>query len=912
MKPEEKAREEIDKLLINAGWEVVNKEQLDITSDKGIALRELGMSDNGRADYILIYKGKALGVIEAKKYGTPLSIVEEQSKRYSNKLPSYIKSYSEELHFIYESNGKEIYFRDTRDIDYRSRKVFAFHKAETLLKYIKEGTTLRNRLKNNMPVLEIGDLRECQFNAINSIEKSLTENHPRILVQMATGAGKTIMAINLFYRLIKHANAERILFLVDRNNLGSQAKNSFDDFYIENRKFSELYGVQHLKSNVIDYKNSKIVITTIQRLYSILSNEEEYDIANEEKSSFENADSDIMHDVSYNPNFPIELFDFIVVDECHRSIYGEWQKVLNYFDAFVIGLTATPSANTIAYFNGNLVYEYPLERSIIDGINVGEKVFRIKTQIGEHGATLKEKTYVPIVEKKTRREIYETLEEDIIYEKKDLDRKVVSVNQIRTVLEAYKKSLFTQLYPDREPTFVPKTLIFAKDDNHAENIVRIAREVFNKGNEFCKKITYSSDNPQGLIKDFKNEPNFRIAVSVDMIATGTDIKPLEVLIFMRNVSSSVYYEQMKGRGVRTIDNETLKTATPNAKSKDFYYLIDAIGVTETEKTISQPLERKISLSTEKIIEMVKYGGDVEEDVLTTLVSRMTALQNKIKESEHKILKELAGGKTLHEICSDIYNTVDADIIKDKTEEEISNMRYEALKPFYKPDFRNELIKAFKNAYLIIDNINSDEVIFTDFSVENANKTVKSFKDFIDSNKDSIEALKIIYSSDDRALTYEILKDLREKLLNNMPPLKTSMIWEAYYLLDKKRVKSKKPEDIITNLIQLVRFVIGKYNELEDFSITANRRFELWKGRQKKNYNIEFSEEENILLNILKNYIISNGYISDKKEIHEALTDENHSYKEAKLLFEKLYSSKHITLEEIVSDLSLNLISSKLS
>lgn len=397
-----------------------------------------------------------------------------------------------------------------------------------------------------------------------------------------------------------------------------------------------------------------------------------------------------------------------------------------------------------------------------------------------------------------------------------------------------------------------------------------------------------------------------------MIATGTDIKPLEVLIFMRNVSSSVYYEQMKGRGVRTIDNETLKTATPNAKSKDFYYLIDAIGVTETEKTISQPLERKISLSTEKIIEMVKYGGDVEEDVLTTLVSRITALQNKIKESEHKTLKELAGGKTLHEICSDIYNTVDADIIKDKTEEEISNMRYEALKPFYKPDFRNELIKAFKNAYLIIDNINSDKVIFTDFSVENANKTIKSFKDFIESNKDSIEALKIIYSSDDRALTYEILKDLKEKLLDNMPPLKTSMVWEAYYLLDKKRVKSKKPEDIITNLIQLVRFVIGKYDELEDFSITANRRFELWKGRQKKNYNIEFSEEENILLNILKNYIISNGYISNKKEIHEALTDENHSYKEAKFLFEKLYSSKHITLEEIVSDLSLNLISSKLS
>lgn len=912
MKPEEKAREEIDKLLISAGWEVVNKEQLDITSDKGIALRELGMSDNGRADYILIYKGKALGVIEAKKYGTPLSIVEEQSKRYSNKLPSYIKSYSEELHFIYESNGKEIYFRDTRDIDYRSRKVFAFHKAETLLKYIKKGTTLRNNLKNNMPVLEIGDLRECQFNAIKSIEKSLSENNPRILVQMATGAGKTIMAINLFYRLIKYANAERILFLVDRNNLGIQAKNSFDDFYIENRKFSELYGVQHLKSNVIDYKNSKIVITTIQRLYSILSNEEEYDIANEEKSSFENADSDIMHDVSYNPNFPIELFDFIVVDECHRSIYGEWQKVLNYFDAFVIGLTATPSANTIAYFNGNLVYEYPLERSIIDGINVGEKVFRIKTQIGEHGATLEEKTYVTIVEKKTRREIYEAIEEDIIYEKKDLDRKVVSVNQIRTVLEAYKKALFTQLYPDREPTFVPKTLIFAKDDNHAENIVRIAREVFNKGNEFCKKITYSSDNPQGLIKDFKNEPNFRIAVSVDMIATGTDIKPLEVLIFMRNVSSSVYYEQMKGRGVRTIDNETLKTATPNAKSKDFYYLIDAIGVTETEKTISQPLERKISLSTEKIIEMVKYGGDVEEDVLTTLVSRITALQNKIKENEHKTLKELAGGKTLHEICSDIYNTVDADIIKDKTEEEISNMRYEALKPFYKPDFRNELIKAFKNAYLIIDNINVDEVIFTAFSAENANKTIKSFKDFIEINKDSIEALKIIYSSDDRALTYEILKDLKQKLLDNMPPLKTSMIWEAYYLLDKKRVKSKKPEDIITNLIQLVRFVIGKNNELEDFSITANRRFELWKGRQKKNYNIEFSEEENILLNILKNYIISNGYISDKKEIHEALTDENHSYKEAKLLFEKLYSSKHITLEEIVSDLSLNLISSKLS
>lgn len=864
MTPEQKSRQNIDTLLIKAGFIVQNRDEFDRTADRGVVVREFAMSDGSFADYLIFIDGKACGVIEAKKAGLSLSGVENQSRHYAKNLPTNVRTHMDnELPFLFESNGVEIYFTDLRDKKSRSRRIFAFYRPDFLAKILREDT-LRNRILS-MPSLQMANLRKCQFDAINSLENSLKNYKPRALIQMATGSGKTFTACNFIYRLIKFGGAKRVLFLVDRNNLGKQTKNEFENFHLndENRKFSEVYITQHLNTNTID-KDAKVVITTIQRMYSMLSGDEYYDEKDEEISAYENYKSENKSEriVSYNRNIPIESFDFIVVDECHRSIYGEWRQVLEYFDAFIIGLTATPSKQTLGYFSANLVSQYPLERSIIDGINVDCEIFRIKTQISEYGNTIKKGFLVPVMDKKTRLKYYESLDENLEYQKTDLDRSVVSINQIQTILECYKKAIFTELYPEREPSFVPKTLIFAKDDNHAENITRITREVFGQGNDFCKKITYNIGNakPEELIKAFKTDPTFRIAVTVDMIATGTDIKPLEVVIFMRDVKSSLYYEQMKGRGVRTINPNDLQTITPNAKSKDKFYLIDAVGVSESKKTISAPLERKKGISLAKILENVA-NGDTSDDTLSSLAGRLVRIEANISDDDKTQISKILDSKTLGQLASDILDTLDVDLTQNLNNDEIIAKKDEVLKPFNKPIFRKMLLDLSQKSKLYIDDISPDSVIHMEFNKNKANEIIANFNDFINENKDEITALSIIYNKDykNRKLTYELINELNDKLKSNN--LDSVKIWNSYALVKPDKVKNNAKSIVgcLTNIIQLVKFALGFDDELREFSSIANSRFELWKGRQ-KNKGIIFNEEQNEFLELIKEYIISNSYL----------------------------------------------------
>jgi type I restriction enzyme R subunit len=214
-----------------------------------------------------------------------------------------------------------------------------------------------------------------------------------------------------------------------------------------------------------------------------------------------------------------------------------WRGVLEYFDAFIVGLTATPNNQTFGFFNKNLVMEYSRPKAVMDGVNVQGEVYRIRTAITEGGSRIDAGYYVDKRERLTRRIRWEQLDDALTYAATQLDRDVVAVDQIRTVVRTFRDRLFTEIFPGR--TEVPKTLVFAKDDSHAEDIVRIMREEFGKGNDFCQKITYkvTGVSPEDLIAQFRNSYNPRIAVTVDMIATGTDIKPLEILLFMRPVQS---------------------------------------------------------------------------------------------------------------------------------------------------------------------------------------------------------------------------------------------------------------------------------------------------------------------------------------------------------------------------------------
>ena len=661
-------------MLRACGWVVQDYAGVDLSAGRGVALREVPLK-GGRCDYLLIVDRVPVGVVEAKKAGTTLSGVAMQSGAYAQGLPEFLRektSGETPLPLLYESTGEETYFRDERDPHPRSRRVFTFHRPETLTEWLSNTPTLRARLIK-MPFeqpLATAGLRDCQIEAIRGLEQSFACDHPRALLQMATGSGKTYTACAFTYRLIKHAGARRVLFLVDRANLGRQAKGEFEQFVCPEtaRKFTELYNIQHLNSNKLDTV-CRVTICTIQRLYSMLRGEELPEDADELSTWEINAADGRPRDVTYNPSLPIETFDFIVTDECHRSIYNLWRQVLEYFDASLIGLTATPGKQTIGFFNQNLVTEYGHERAVADGVNVGYDVYRIQTEVSEKGGKVEKGFYVDRRNKETRKRRWEQLDEDFVYESRELDRSVVVPSQIRTVLAAYRDALFTELFPGR--TMVPKTLIFAKDDSHAEDIVHLCREVFGKGNDFCKKITYQAKHPEtgrpakceDLIQEFRTSPQLRIAVTVDMIATGTDIKPLEVVLFLRDVRSRVYFEQMKGRGTRVLSPTDLQAVSgEDARAKTHFVIVDAVGVCESDKTDSRPLEKKRSVAFDKLLLGVALGKR-DGDSVVSLAGRLARLDREISPERRQEVTQLSGGKTIAQLAGDLLDAVDPDKVE---------------------------------------------------------------------------------------------------------------------------------------------------------------------------------------------------------------------------------------------------------
>jgi len=429
MEPEVHARKKIDQMLTNSGWMIQDYGDLNLGAGKGIAIREYPLGKDS-ADYALFIDRSPVGVIEAKKVGWTLSGVTEQSEKYLSGLYEKFPSSPRKPPFSYETTGIETLFADRREPNYRSRHVFTFHTPEELSSWLREEKSLRARLKE-IPTLNYHNLWDCQEQAIKNLEESFAANKPRALIQMATGSGKTFTAVTFIYRLIKFAGAKKILFLVDRGNLSRQAHREFQQYTTpdDGRKFTELYNVQPLQSQTID-PVAKVVISTVQRMYSILQGEPVFDETVEEFSEFEKRISEEPLDVEYNPNIPITEFDFIVIDECHRSIYNRWKQVLDYFDSFLIGLTATPSKHTIGFFNNNQVMAYTHERAVADGVNVGYHVYRIKTGITEKGGLLPAGEIVEKRDRLTRMEQAEKLDEDVALVPNQLDRDIVVKDQI--------------------------------------------------------------------------------------------------------------------------------------------------------------------------------------------------------------------------------------------------------------------------------------------------------------------------------------------------------------------------------------------------------------------------------------------------------------------------------------------------
>ena len=866
MTPEQRARQTIDSKLEQSGWIIQNMRELNITAGIGVAIREFPTS-TGPVDYALFVDDKPVGVIEAKKNegAENITAVEEQSSRYAHSALKYV-NIDYRIRFAYEATGKLIRFTDYDDVNYRSRTVFSFHRPETLRYLFSQPSTVRNNMKHFPPLDECG-FRKCQINAINNLDHSFAENRPKALVQMATGAGKTFTAITAAYRLLKYGKMNRILFLVDTKSLGEQAEREFLAYTPNDdpRSFSQLYGVSRLKSSYIP-ADTQICISTIQRMYSILKGEELDESAEEVNfAELKTADTQPRKEVVYNVKYPPEFFDCIIVDECHRSIYNVWSQVLSYFDSFIIGLTATPDKRTFAFFNENVVSEYSREQAIVDGVNVGEDIFLIETDVTKNGAHIM-KQMIERRNRLTREKRWEQLDEDLDYTPSNLDRDIVNPSQIRTVIKTFREYLFTTLFPRRKE--VPKTLIFAKTDSHADDIIQIVREEFGEGNEFCKKITYSVENPESVLSSFRNDYNPRIAVTVDMIATGTDVKPIECLIFMRDVRSKNYYEQMKGRGTRTLNKDDLQKVSPSAtENKDHFVIVDAVGVTKSKKTETRTLERKPSVSMRELMHNVALGSR-DEDTLTSLANRIIRLNIQMDNSERRLFAERVGSSA-GVLAENLLNAFDEDMILSRaqaandtetpTDEQIyaaqREMIREAVELFQRPEVREYIENVRRSHDQIIDTTNIDTVTFVGFDSqreENADRVIKTFREFIEENKDEIIALRIIYNEayKDRPMMIAALKELYQKLKEK--GVTVERLWDCYAIKQPEKVKRGTVAQL-TDLISIIRFEMGYTDSLAPFADRVNYNFMQWTLRRNAGA-VHFTDEQMEWLRLIKDHI----------------------------------------------------------
>ena len=862
--PEEVARDRIDRRLRAAGWHVQDKNELDFNAGLGIAVREY-QTDIGPADYVLFADRRAVGVIEAKpdSWGARLTTVELQSKGYANARLKWISN-AEPLPFLYESTGQITRFTNGRDPNPRSREVFSFHRPETLHAWTLAPRSIRSGI-DSLPPLNFDGLRECQINAIAKLEASLKADKPRALVQMATGAGKTFTAITQVYRLLKHADARRILFLVDTRNLGEQAEQEFMAFIPndDNRKFTELYNVQRLTSPSIA-GDSQVVISTIQRMYATLKGEELAEGAEDENPAELTWRRREPLPVVYNATLPPEYFNVIVIDECHRSIYNLWRQVIEYFDAYLIGLTATPDNRTYGFFQKNVVSEYSHERAVADKVNVGNEIYLIETRIAQGGETLRAEQLVEKRERETRARRWETQAEDVDYSTSQLDRSVVNPDQIRTVVRAFRDN-WPEIFPGRNE--LPKTLIFAKTDSHADDIIQTVRQEFGEGNDFCRKITNAARNPKSSLAAFRNDYYPRIAVTVDMIATGTDVKPLECLLFMRDVKSRNYFEQMKGRGTRVVDPDDLRKVTPSAPAKTHYVIVDAVGVTRSLKTASQPLDTKPSIPFKDLATGLMMG-DRSEETVSSLAARLSRLDNKLRaEDQERIAK--AAGKPLTLIVRELFDAIEPD----KIEADAKEVGHVEPGDSVMQAVREERIKQAANVFTgplinlmdtirrdneqTIDHDNLDSLLLAEWAgdtAENARKIAQEFEEYLEENRDMIEALAIYFTQPARRaeVTYAMVKDMLAKLREDRPRLAPLTVWRAYAHLDD--YKGANPAGDLTALVALIRRVCGLDETLTRHSDRVRRNFQHWVLTRHAGAGEKFSEEQMAWLRMIRDHL----------------------------------------------------------
>lgn len=887
MLPEEKARIKIDKQLTKAGWDIVSRNEY--VPKSAAAVKEALMRGNTESDYLLFVEDKAIAVVEAKKETNPLGgDVERQAERYAvHPQPWYGLWYEGLIPLVYMANGNKIYFKNMLIPDSEYEDLAEMHTPKKMLQMINKVSEY-----GALPRLAKKGLRDCQYEAEIEFEKSFRAGNKKSLAVLATGSGKTYLACLASYRLLNYTSTKRILFLVDRNNLARQTESEFSLFdKTENQQtMSSLYQIKRLKKES-DIRGD-IVISTIQKLFSVLIGEalpeSNEDTEDEDANVDEEKESTDVIQLGDDLKLPTDYFQFIIVDECHRSIYGKWRVVLDYFsEAKILGLTATPTPEAYSFFNNNIIETYTYDDSVVDGVNVPARTYRIITDVTIHGGTIEAGTEIVETPRGKKEPDTYTVMQPIGYAPEELDRSVISRDQIRKVLTAYKEAIYTELYPDREKKweYIPKTLIFAKDDNHATEIVDMTKEVFQDEFEggkvpenFVRKITYSSGNSNELIRDLRTEKDFRIAVTVTLVATGTDVRPLEVVFFMKDVHSDVLYTQMKGRGCRVINDDKLKEVTPNADTKECYYIVDAVGVTEHEKNIPHPTETpgggKRTLSLELLLEHLAHN-EVSDENLMLLRDYCSTINRRYEDNalfgRHLDYFITTYGFAPRTLANNINNAFSGgDMAEYVSPSNDNSMRMGLIYCLINNiPARKKLLEMQRGYYAVTED--EDKVIYAGFSKESAKTYIDNFEKYLNENKDRVEALRIIYNSEDTVITHTMLMDLKERLLLENRQYGVYQIWKNYKFLDSdgsvEELDKKTNVSALTNLIQIVRYAYKKNQKLISLFAGHAQRFNLYCGQ---NQRILTDEQKEIMRQIAE-YVIDAGAISIA-ELNDVDTD----------------------------------------
>ncbi|HLM60140.1 MAG TPA: DEAD/DEAH box helicase family protein, partial [Pyrinomonadaceae bacterium] len=791
-------KQRIDSKLrsLNPSWEITAyKEDLDLTKLTNHAVEEFP-TENGFADYALFVQGKLIGIIEAKKVSVGAQNVLEQAKRYSKTTYHGIGNWNGfRVPFIYATNGETIWFADLQRLDYVSRQLNNFHTPNALLEMFERNAATAFSWLDNTNPSQITRLRDYQIDAIQAIENELKNDRRAMLIAMATGTGKTFFTVAQIYRLLESKLFQRILFLVDRKALAAQAVREFNSFQTPHgNKFNQEYEVFSQKFRREDFGDESpfdpkvlpesyltnpnaaqtfVYVSTIQRMTINLFGQDK---------SFAQSANDPDYEADANRlDIPNNAFDLIIADECHRGYTSQetstWRNALNHFDAVKIGLTATPAAHTVSLF-GQPVFRYGVEQAIQEGYLVDYEPVKIKSNVKIDGVFLREGENIEKIDTQTGEKIFDELEDERKYESTQVEQEITVPDSNRKIIEEIAR--YALEHEQRTGNF-PKTLIFAVNDinhtSHADQLVRICREVFGRGDDFVQKITGNAnvDRPLQKIREFRNRPNPKIVVTVDMLSTGVDIPALEYIVFLRPVKSRILWEQMLGRGTRLCSdiNKTHFTVFDCFDGTLFEYFKDVSNF-----KIEPPTKKPTP--TPQIIENIYQN--VERGYHTgLLIKRLRRIEKnmtgKAREEFERFIPEGDVGKLADTLATELHKNFTA-----------------TMKTLRDTDFQNLMENYDRASKTFVVAIDAEDEVESEKlerygKYDKAEDYLEAFTEFIKTNADSVSALTILLTRP-QEWQPDALRELSQKLREES--FKTNDLQKAH-----ARIYHKELADLIS-------------------------------------------------------------------------------------------------------------------